>query len=120
MKSLETIRKNMAAMGFVPTQQQNNHREFSSRQFFCTAKLSIDVIGIAAYMFFEADRTEDFVEPIFAITALGGITIVFVSLVFKNDKLFDTFEHSSAEMTISNLLSNVIICTTIFFPPKLI
>lgn len=92
MKFLQTIRKNMVAMGFAPNQQQNSHRRFSSRQIFFTAKYFIDIIVIGVYIFCEADRNEEYMESVFSLTAVVGATIVFISVTAHNDKLFDILE----------------------------
>lgn len=97
----QTIRKNMAAMGFTPNQQQNSHRKFSFRQTVCTVKYSIDILLIGVYVFCEADRTDEYMESIFAFTAGIAITIAFISIIWKNDQLFNLLELSSQELTIS-------------------
>lgn len=99
---LQTVRNNMATMGFMPNQQQNNHRLFSSRQIFCIVKYSIDIILIGLYVFCELDRTEENMESIFAFTAGIGITIAFINISFNNDKLFSILKLTTEELTKSN------------------
>lgn len=100
MEFYETIQKNLAAIGFTPN-QQGHQRQLSSGQLFCIFKYSTDLTVIGAYVFYEAERIDEYLDPIFALTVIGGIFISFVSIILKNDKLFKIIELSTEELILS-------------------
>lgn len=101
MKFFQTIRKNLASMGFTPNEQQSNHRQLSAGQIFCIAKCSIDVVVQGVYIFREAEHIEDYMESICLVTVVGGVLIAYISIILKNDKLFNMFEAAEGEATFS-------------------
>lgn len=102
MKIFQAVQEQMANMGFAPNQQQNNRRPFSPRQIICIVKYCIDLSCCAASIFFEADSTEEYMEALYASTAVGCITIAFISISFNNDNIFYTIELTENEGNFSN------------------
>lgn len=101
MKFAQAIQQKMAAMGFIPNRQQNQHWQLIFRQSICIVKCSIDAIIVGAYVFYEAERIEEYMESIFAFTVVAGILIALVSIAFKNDKLFKMIETIAEETNFS-------------------
>lgn len=91
-------------MGFTPNQQQNTHRKFSLRQTACAAKYFVDIVVIGLHIFYEVDCPEEYLESIFGLTAGTAVALAFISIASKNDQLFNLFELSAQELTISNSL----------------
>lgn len=101
MKLFVTIQKNLAAMGFTPNMQQNNQLQLSPGQVFYIIKYATDLIVITLYVFREAERVGEYIDTIFSLTVQGGVFIGFVSIILKNDKLFNIIEISEAEPALS-------------------
>ena len=102
MKFFQKIQENLAVMGFIPNQQENNHRLFSSRQIFCIVKFSIDIISTIVHIFYGADGVEEYMETIYGLTGVIEISIAFVSISFHNDKLFNIIQRIAEELNMSN------------------
>lgn len=96
MKVFRVVLGNFATMGFSPNQQQNNIRRVSCSQIIDILFCIIDAFFVGLYIVFEASGIEKFMESIFSLTVVAGITIAYISIIFKNDKIFNTakcFEH---------------------------
>lgn len=52
----------------------------------------VDAVFVGLYIVFEASGIEVFMESIFSLTVEVGITIAYISIIFKNDELFITVE----------------------------
>lgn len=107
MKFFESIQNNMATMGFTLNQQQNHQRQLNFCQFCYIFKYSTDLIVITVYVVREAERVDQYIESIFSLTVVGGVLIAFISIIMKNDKLFNMIELSAEEVTLSK-------CSSIF------
>lgn len=107
MKFFESIQNNMATMGFTLNQQQNHQRQLNFCQFCYILKYSTDLIVITVYVVREAERVDQYIESIFSLTVVGGVLIAFISIIMKNDKLFNMIELSAEEVTLSK-------CSSIF------
>lgn len=105
MKYYQILYKNLAAIGFIPIQQQNTHWPLNVQQIFCIFKYSTDVIFIGVYVFCKADGIDQYMVTTFALTVLVGIALSFLSMIFKNEKLFDMIEVAIEEMTFSKFFS---------------
>lgn len=101
MKMFQTVKQHMAMMGFVPHQQQNTGRLLSFRQILCIMQFSLQMIGSTMVLLDGTDTPEDYVQMIFALTAVIGVTISFLSISFNNDKLFFAIELSEEEAEFS-------------------
>lgn len=99
MKIFQTVQNNMAAMGFASIQQQNNHhRQMSFGPIIDVILCSIDAISVGVYIFREANGIEEYMVTIFTFTVLVAIAISFVSIIFKNDKIFNAIEFCANEI----------------------
>lgn len=56
---------------------------------------------MGAYVMFEAQDIEEYMEAIFSLTAVLGLEVAYINLIFKNDQLFNVFELVSKELTTS-------------------
>lgn len=99
MKIFLIVLKKLALIGFVPNQQKNNHRIFSTHQavyiflhVWCTSQ-------VAMYVFHVASGIEDYMNSVFTLTVATAITIIHANLAYTNDKIFDTID---TEETILN------------------
>lgn len=102
LKVLQTIRKNFAAMGFTPNQQRNNQWwQLSCGQIVAVFICSINSTSIGLYVFREADRLDEYIDSGFPLTATIASTIIFISIILKNDELFDLIEFSAEEENFS-------------------
>lgn len=97
MKLFQTVQKNMAAMGFFPNQQQNGRRKLTFGQILSVFLYSINVISFCIYISCVANTIEEYIDSIFSSTVIVGIEIAFISIIFKNDKLFRTIENAEKE-----------------------
>lgn len=95
------IQKNLAAMGFTRNQQKSNNGQWSFGQIVGIVKYSIDIISLGAYVLFEADSIDEYILSIFVLILTIMITITFVSIIYKNDKLFEIIEQCANVLTIS-------------------
>lgn len=88
MKIHKTTKKNLATMGFTPNQQQNDHRKINSRQILFVVVSTINFILQIFYICFLAYGIEERMDAIFSLTVIGAITIAYISMMFKIDKIF--------------------------------
>lgn len=98
MKIYQTVHKTMAAIGFTPNQQQNNQRQWSSGHIFSVVINSINTFSLSAYIFYEANGIEEYMDSIFSLTMTVGVSVAFISIIFKNDKLFNAIEGCAKEI----------------------
>lgn len=105
VKIFQTIQKNMAAMGFKPNQQQNHHRQVNSGQIVWVIKCFLDISILAVYVFCKANRIEEYMDSVFSLTVVAGVTVAFVSIILHNDKLFNMIDRTEMELTFSKCLS---------------
>ena len=103
MKVFQIIQKNFATMGFIPKEQQNrNRRLLKCIQIVYVIKYSIDTIFVGTYIFLEAESIDEYMESIFILAALVAVFCCFLSIIFKNDLLFDTIELTESELNNGN------------------
>lgn len=98
MNLFETVQRYMAAMGFFPNQQQNKRSQFNNVQISGILLYVIDAILYGAYIICVADTVEEYVNSIFTLTVALGFAIAYISLIFKNDKLFDIIDGVADEL----------------------
>lgn len=91
----------MAVAGFTPNQQQSEYRQLSFGQVIGVMKCFIDFVTIGSYVFREANRIDQYMEMVFSLTAVAGFTMAFISIIFKNDKLFKMLEIATEETIFS-------------------
>lgn len=94
MKILQIIQKNMAVMGFVPNQQQKNNKK-SSEKLKQTAGIYVSVLNtslIGVYFFHVANSREEYMYSIFALICAVGFFLSHISVIFNNDKIFNTID----------------------------
>lgn len=93
------VQKKIAVLGFTAKQQKINHGRWSFGQIICVVKFSIDTISFGAYAFLEANSLEEYMYSIFGIISGVVIILSFITVVFKNDKIFDIIENCEMELT---------------------
>lgn len=113
IKFAQIIQKHLAAMGLTPNQQQSSHWQLNFRQFFCFTKCAVDVVAIVVYIFCKAENIDEYIDSIFALTVVVAVLIAFTSIIFKNDKLFNTIEAIAEETTFSKF-----VCSNLFIFSK--
>lgn len=102
MKIFQAVQKNLGVLGFAPNQHQNNHwRQLNLRQICGVVKCSVDSISTAVYVFTQAERTEEYMDSVFSLTVDVGITVSYISIIFKNDSLFKMIESAEEEANLS-------------------
>lgn len=97
MKMFVTVQEYMAVMGFIPNQQQNTGRPFSFRQTVIIVQFSMEIFCCGKSVYDGADNFSDYMELIYAFTAVACITLAFISISFNNDRLFYIIELSEEE-----------------------
>ena len=110
MKVVETIRKKLAEMGFIPNQQQN----ISSGQIISVVLSSIQCILLGIGIFYSANTIEEYMNLIFSLTVTFAIEITFISIIVKNDKLFDSIEFFEKELNESEYNVKIILHFFVF------
>lgn len=98
-------------MGLYPNQQQNTSWKYGSIQTINVITYSINNILIALDILWDVNGFEEYISPIYWFTLCNGLTIFFIRLVLKNDKLFNTIELATEEANFSEHFN----CSTIFF-----
>lgn len=101
MKIFQTLEKNMAVIGFTPTQHPNNNRQLNSRQIISVAVDSISTISFLMYTIFEANSIEEYIVSNIMLTAGFTFTTSYINTIFQNDKIFDTIEMCEKELNLS-------------------
>lgn len=100
LKTFRTIQKVLAMMGFTPNQQQSNHCKLNSRQIIFVVVCAINVTFLSSYIVRVANSIDEYMDAIFSLIILVTVAIAFISIIFKNDKLFNYIEF------ITNLLTD--------------
>lgn len=101
MKMFVTVQEYMAVMGFIPNQQQNTGWTFSIRQTLIIVQFSMEIFCCAKSVVDGAENFEEYMELIYAFTAVTCITVAFISISFNNDRLFYIIELSEEEADFS-------------------
>lgn len=92
MKILQEVKKNFAFMGFYPNQQRNSNKILSKVQLWeFIASLLVTAL-IILYILCVAKSKEEYMSSIFMVTASTCITASEISLMLKNDDIFDVIE----------------------------
>lgn len=100
MELFQTLQKNMATIGFTPNQPENDfYRKLSTFQLFVIAAFLIDVGTVCVYFFYEAKGIEEYMDAILEFLVSVTILVAFVSLIFKNNDIFDILERTGKELT---------------------
>lgn len=98
IKLFQTIQKNLATMGFIPNQQQIRNLKSTSVQIIWVTSSSINSVFLCVYIACVASSMEEYTDSIFSLTVIVGIEIAFISIIHKNDQLFNTIELCVMEM----------------------
>lgn len=101
MKIFQEVQKNLAELGCTPNQRYNNRWQLNFHQIFGVVKCSADSINFAVYVFTQAERIEEYMDSIFSLTDVVGITISYISIIIKNDNLFKMIETAEKEVNFS-------------------
>lgn len=104
MKIFLLIKKEMTVLGFIPNQQQKNHQwkfPFNGRQKIIIICYIIEMIFLGVFILHEAKDIEEYTNSIFELTAASASSIIFISIVYKSDKVFNAIENCEHELIIS-------------------
>lgn len=88
-----------------PTTMQSSAIEFSSNLWCFYMFHGCNVLGF--YILNEVDTIEECMDTIFALIVVVGITLAYISIICKNDKLFNMIKFTAEEATFSK-------CNSIF------
>lgn len=99
LKIFQCIQQILAAMGFAPNQQQNNRLNLNYRQIIFVIVCGMNVTFLSSYIFLEANDIEEYMDAIFSLIIMVTIAIAFISIIFKNDQLFNYIECVTKELT---------------------
>lgn len=97
----QLVQRELATMGFTPKQQATNHGQWSSGQMAYNIRYASNIILCGAYVLVEANSLGEYMVSIFELIWIIATLICFVSISFKNDKLFEIIEQCETELTIS-------------------
>lgn len=99
LKIFQTLQKNIAAIGFAANmQKQTKYRKISRYQSIMITILSMDLSTLCVFFYHEANGIEKYMDVIYQFTAGSGIFISFVSIIFRNDDIFNMLEHTQNEL----------------------
>lgn len=101
IKILNLVKRKMAVMGIIANQQQNNCWQINRRQGVCLILFFIVINLFIAFALCGANGTEEYMVSIFLITSAVTTAIGFVSIIYKNDKVFNVIEHCEEEINTS-------------------
>lgn len=90
MKILQKVQKDLALVGFHPNQQQNSKKTFGKLQTIEIFLATLCTIQIGVYFLYVANSTEEYMYSFFALIAGVSLTLTFICLAVKNDKIFNT------------------------------
>lgn len=99
LKVFQQIQQILAVMGFAPNQQQNNRLNLNYRQIIFVFVCGTNVTFLSSYIFLVANDIEEYMDAIFSLIVLVTIAIAFISIIFKNDQLFNYIECLTKELT---------------------
>lgn len=95
MKIFQTTQKHFSAMGFVPNLQQSNIWQFHAVNILICC---IDAVLLGIHILREANAIEDYIESTFTLSILVGLTVVYMSIILENNKIFIFIELCAKEL----------------------
>lgn len=99
MKIDQTIRKNLGAMGFAPNrQQQTKYPKISRYQGITIALIFMELSKISVSFFHEASDVKEYMDATFVFIVAFGIFFSYISIIFRNDDLFNVIELAEKEI----------------------
>lgn len=101
MKVFQRIQKKLAVMGFTPNQQKNNRGQWNFRQTCCVVVYSTGIISCGVNIFIGANNVQETAQSIYMLNGLAAIALGFISVILKNDKLFEVIEDLGKERNLS-------------------
>lgn len=101
MKIFRQIQRNLAVMGLTPNQQHNDRLKLNFRQTIFVVVCAINVNLMSSYAFFVANDIGEYMDVILSLIGVVTIAIAFMSIIYKNDKGFDTIKLLEKELIVS-------------------
>lgn len=98
MKIFQVLKKNLAVFGFIPNQQQNNHWKLNVRQKVSLIWHFITLFSYIVFILVDASGIEDNVSAISASTLGTAVFMSFISIIYKNDEIFNVIENFEYEL----------------------
>lgn len=95
---LKTLRKKLVTAGFTPNQQQNDHQKWNLRQIIFVALCVVNIIVVSVQIFLVTNEIDEYIDAIVSLTCVTGITIAYVSFIFKNEEIFNIIEICAKEV----------------------
>lgn len=92
MKVFQFNRKSIALSGFGPDQQKNNNCLFNLNQLGYTMMFVIALNSVGTYVYLEASDIALYMDSFFILAVGFWICVCHVSLILKNDELFDAID----------------------------
>lgn len=90
MEVFKALRKKLVTVGFTPNQQQNYHSNWNLRQIIFVAVCVVNIIVVSVQIFLVANAIDEYIDAIVSLTCVVGITIAYISLIFKSDEILKT------------------------------
>lgn len=86
-------------MGFTPKHQADNHGRWSFGQIRYVFRYCCVIFSCSEFVLVEANSLDEYVVSIFELCVAVALLIAFISIIFKNDKLFEVIEQCGTELT---------------------
>lgn len=91
MERFQTIRREIALLGFIPDHQDYLHYPFTKRHLGAHLICSLNIISVCIFAVHVADSPKEYMDSLYIITATVAISVSYTTIAFKTTKLFTVF-----------------------------
>lgn len=93
MKLFQITQKNLAALSFIPNQDDNHHHHFNKHHVGVICASILIISSEFVYLFHVADSVEDYMHSFYMITISIGFSISYTASIFKTTELYNFIEY---------------------------
>lgn len=92
MERFQTIRREIAFLGFIPDHHDYSHYPFTKQHLRTHLICSLDFISVCMFAVHIADSSKEYMDSLYIMTATIAISVSYTTVTFKMAKLFAIFE----------------------------
>lgn len=92
MERFQTIRREIALLGFIPDHRDYPHYPFTKKHLRTHLICSLEIISVCMFAVYVANSPKEYMYSLYNITAASAISVSYATITFKMTKLFAIFE----------------------------
>lgn len=91
MERFQTVRKEIALLGFIPNHRDYPHYPFTKEHLKTHLIFGWNIISLCIFAIYVADSPKEYMDSLYIITATGALFISYTTITFRMTKLFNFF-----------------------------